>query len=220
MCAGKQAHLLREGWGDDEKIQTEALNKHYDGALYAGFRRSVHTNLARLDESAIDYDLLDELVRHIDTTEDPGAILVFLPGLPEIMNLVDRLNGSHQCAPAPLLRVAAAGAAAAAVAACCVFVMQSPRSACWGVRTHRRSVAAAPRNCGGIGYAHAKHKYSHTIDCDPICFVILCLTAIRHCRTLLGMPQARTSTFTQHAYQQQAPCPGSTGCVKPGGSRC
>lgn len=99
MRAGKQAALLREGWGDDEKIQTEALNKHYRGDLYGGFGRAVRTNLARLDESAIDYDLLDELVRHIDTTEGAGAILVFLPGLPEIMNLVDRLNGSHQCVP-------------------------------------------------------------------------------------------------------------------------
>lgn len=102
QCTGKQAHLLREGWGDDEMIQTDSLNRHYDSSLFAGYSRAVHTNLARLDESAIDYDLLDELVRHIDTTEDPGAILVFLPGLPEIMNLVDRLNGSHQCAPAPL----------------------------------------------------------------------------------------------------------------------
>ena len=28
----------------------------------------------------IDYDLLEALIHHIDTTMDPGAILVFLPG--------------------------------------------------------------------------------------------------------------------------------------------
>jgi hypothetical protein len=96
VYAGKQAHLLHEGWGDDDAIQEEVLNKYYDPECLTGYPKHVHTNLARVDESSIDYDLLDDLVRHIDTTEDEGAILVFLPGMVEIMSLVDRLQGSHQ----------------------------------------------------------------------------------------------------------------------------
>ena len=44
--------------------------------------RSAHTrrNLARLDEDRLDYDLLEDLVAHIDSEKEEGAILVFLPG--------------------------------------------------------------------------------------------------------------------------------------------
>lgn len=96
--AGKQGQLLREGWGDDEKIQDEVLNKFYNAEDLQGYPRFVHTNIGRVDETAIDFELLDDLIRHIDVTEDEGAILVFLPGMMEIMSLVDRLQGSHQYA--------------------------------------------------------------------------------------------------------------------------
>ena len=39
-----------------------------------------HRNLARVDETRIDYDLLDDLVAYIHGSCDEGAILVFLPG--------------------------------------------------------------------------------------------------------------------------------------------
>ena len=90
--------MLREGWGDDAKIQDKVLNKFYDPDALAGYARFVHTNIERVDETAIDFELLDDLIRHIDSTEGEGAILVFLPGMMEIMNLVDRLQGSHQYA--------------------------------------------------------------------------------------------------------------------------
>jgi HrpA-like RNA helicase len=99
LHAGKQAKLVKEGWGDDAALQTAALNRHYDASLYEGYPKHVRVNLARVDESAIDFDLLEDLVRHIDKTQDEGAILVFLPGMGEIMGLVDRLRGSHLCAP-------------------------------------------------------------------------------------------------------------------------
>lgn len=41
---------------------------------------SVRRNLARVDEERIDYELLEVLLRHIDETTEPGAVLVFLPG--------------------------------------------------------------------------------------------------------------------------------------------
>jgi hypothetical protein len=40
----------------------------------------VRRNLGRVNEEAIDFDLLEHLVAHIDDTQPPGAILVFLPG--------------------------------------------------------------------------------------------------------------------------------------------
>lgn len=54
-------------------------------------------NLSRLDEAAIDFDLLEDLVLSIDTKEGAGSILVFLPGMGEIMNLTSRLEGNRQC---------------------------------------------------------------------------------------------------------------------------
>jgi HrpA-like RNA helicase len=54
-------------------------------------------NLSRLDEAAIDFDLLEDLVLSIDTKEGAGSILVFLPGMGEIMNLTSRLEGNPQC---------------------------------------------------------------------------------------------------------------------------
>ena len=34
-----------------------------------------------LDESIIDYELIEAVIDHIDAQHGPGAILVFLPGL-------------------------------------------------------------------------------------------------------------------------------------------
>lgn len=98
LRAGKQAALLRDGWGDGELLETEALNRHYDSALYQGYSEHVHVNVSRVDESAIDFDLLEDVVRHVDASEEAGAVLVFLPGMGEILNLCERLQGSLQCA--------------------------------------------------------------------------------------------------------------------------
>lgn len=40
----------------------------------------VRANLGRLAEAAIDFELLESVVLHIDATQPEGAILVFLPG--------------------------------------------------------------------------------------------------------------------------------------------
>lgn len=98
---GKQSKLLKEGWGDDMQLQSDVLNRHYDPSPYDAFEQHVRTNLARVDESAIDFDLLEDVVNYIDQTQGSGAILVFLPGMGEILNLCDRLKGSLQCAPRP-----------------------------------------------------------------------------------------------------------------------
>jgi hypothetical protein len=53
----------------------------------------------RLDEEQIDYDLLEDLITYIDELGEEfgeGAVLVFLPGIAEIQNLLDRLSASRR----------------------------------------------------------------------------------------------------------------------------
>ena len=80
------------GWGDDE-ADAGPLNKHYDAELYQSYSSATRRNLARVDEWRIDFDLLEDLVKHIDATYEEGAILVFLPGqafeiLIQLQNLI------------------------------------------------------------------------------------------------------------------------------------
>ncbi|KAK9842413.1 hypothetical protein WJX84_005272 [Apatococcus fuscideae] len=47
-----------------------------------------------LDESIIDYELIEAVIDHIDAQHGPGAILVFLPGIAEISKVLDRLTAT------------------------------------------------------------------------------------------------------------------------------
>lgn len=71
---------LQAGWGDDE-LDKGATNPHFEPELYAQYSSSTQKNLARLDENRIDFDVLEDLILHIDAEFDDGAILVFLPGV-------------------------------------------------------------------------------------------------------------------------------------------
>jgi HrpA-like RNA helicase len=101
--AGKKAQLVREGWGDDTALQQTPLNQFYDSSLYQDYSKHVRVNLSRVDEGAIDFDLLEDLVLYIDAKESDGSILVFLPGMGEIVHLCSRLEANHQCAFVGLL---------------------------------------------------------------------------------------------------------------------
>lgn len=74
--------LMQAGWGD-EGADVGPLNPHFDADAYQDYSQSTRRNLARLDENRIDFDLLEELVGHIDASYDDGAVLVFLPGEPQ-----------------------------------------------------------------------------------------------------------------------------------------
>ena len=84
--------LVRAGWGDDAD-DAPPLNKHFDAGAYEEgvYSKTTLRNLARLDESVLDLDLIEEVVAHIDAARPPGAVLVFLPGLAEIRAMADRL---------------------------------------------------------------------------------------------------------------------------------
>ncbi len=52
-------------------------------AQYGEYSEKTRKSLARLNETVIDYDLVEELLTHIHETQGPGAVLVFMPGIRE-----------------------------------------------------------------------------------------------------------------------------------------
>ena len=69
-----------------------------------GYLDSVQHALRVLDQSVINYELAARLIRHVCQSMDPGAILVFMPGLAEITKL------HEACASDPIVRDATGGA--------------------------------------------------------------------------------------------------------------
>lgn len=97
-------NLILSGWGDESLLSEEIINPYYTESDYLNYSEKTHKNLVcivygtevlshelllhlilnvliqkRLNEDIIDYDLLEDLVCHIDETYSEGAILVFLP---------------------------------------------------------------------------------------------------------------------------------------------
>lgn len=97
-------NLIISGWGDESLLSEEIINPYYIGSDYINYTEQTRQNLVRiihfkrssfhesllqlilnvfmqkrLNEDTIDYDLLEDLVCHIDETYSEGAILVFLP---------------------------------------------------------------------------------------------------------------------------------------------
>ena len=104
-ASAKLSSLMGQAMGDDEALLQAATggsapNEHYDSERYAPYPAHVRASLARLEEgpaACVDLDLVEELVHHVDATRPPGgAILVFLPGMAEIGQLLDRLRGSRR----------------------------------------------------------------------------------------------------------------------------
>ncbi|CAA7028259.1 unnamed protein product [Microthlaspi erraticum] len=89
-------NLVLAGWGDDYLLSEDCLNPFYVSNNYNSYSDQTQQNLKRLNEDAIDYELLEELICHIDDTCEEGAILVFLPGVAEIYALLDRLAASYR----------------------------------------------------------------------------------------------------------------------------
>ncbi|KAH9305425.1 hypothetical protein KI387_009829 [Taxus chinensis] len=92
---GRQ-NLIKSGWGDEKILEEDIVNIHYDKNLYHAYNERTRQNLKNMNEEVIDYDLLEHLIQHIDENYEPGAILVFLPGMAEIQLLLDHLTSSRQ----------------------------------------------------------------------------------------------------------------------------
>ncbi|KAJ0020057.1 hypothetical protein Pint_31398 [Pistacia integerrima] len=89
-------NLVLSAWGDDSMLSEEYINPYYIPSSYQSFGEQTQQNLKRLNEDVIDYDLLEDLVCHVDETCSEGAILIFLPGVSEIYILLDRLVASYR----------------------------------------------------------------------------------------------------------------------------
>ncbi|KAK6945466.1 Helicase-associated domain, partial [Dillenia turbinata] len=89
-------NLVLSGWGDETLLSEDYINQYYDPSSYQSYSEQTRKNLRRLNEDVIDYDLVEELVYHIDDTCADGAILIFLPGVSEINMLLDKLAASYR----------------------------------------------------------------------------------------------------------------------------
>jgi len=85
------------GWGDSYLVSEDSLNTSYDSSNYESYSDQTRKNLVLclsswslcfsyspfwvkyIASAVVDYDLLEELICHIDDTCEEGAILVFLP---------------------------------------------------------------------------------------------------------------------------------------------
>lgn len=84
------------GWGDDE-VDGEALNPDYDSDDFdSRYSDVTKASLRRMDESRIDYELIERLLERIDERGEPGAVLVFLPGAGEISQMLERLRATRR----------------------------------------------------------------------------------------------------------------------------
>ena len=71
-----------------------------------GYLQPVCDTLRVLDQNVINYELATKLVTHVCTDMEPGAILIFMPGLVEISKLHESLSNN------PTVRAATLNAAA------------------------------------------------------------------------------------------------------------
>ncbi|KAL3843675.1 hypothetical protein ACJIZ3_001078 [Penstemon smallii] len=89
-------NLVLSGWGDESVLSEEIINPYYIPSNYLNYSEQTRQNLRNSNEDIINYDLLEDLVCHIDDTYAEGAILVFLPGVAEINLLQEQLVASRQ----------------------------------------------------------------------------------------------------------------------------
>ncbi|GAB2283641.1 hypothetical protein Dimus_018144 [Dionaea muscipula] len=89
-------NLVLSSWGDESILSDDCTNPYYIPSVYQSYHEQTQNNLKRLNEDVIDYDLLEDLVCHIDESCSEGAILVFLPGVSEISALQNRLAASYR----------------------------------------------------------------------------------------------------------------------------
>ncbi|XP_076947486.1 DExH-box ATP-dependent RNA helicase DExH7, chloroplastic isoform X2 [Bidens hawaiensis] len=89
-------NLVLSAWGDESVLSKGYSNPYYVPENYQTYSEQTQQNMKKLNEDVIDYDLLEDLICHVDETYPEGAILVFLPGVSEIHTLLDKLAASYQ----------------------------------------------------------------------------------------------------------------------------
>lgn len=100
------------------------MNPLYREGLYEQYSQTTRKSLRRVDESAINYELIEDLLLYIEALEPDrraaaaalgapgpehkGGVLIFLPGIGEITSLADRLTSAHAFTRQHRLNVVAA----------------------------------------------------------------------------------------------------------------
>jgi HrpA-like RNA helicase len=112
---GGNSATVTASWDEHDLDGVGTTNDLYDEALYSSFSKTTKLSLRRVDHEKINYELVLDLLKLIDSGlcsgrlnrrqpleggggggggEREGAVLVFLPGLGEIMQLHDMLMAS------------------------------------------------------------------------------------------------------------------------------
>jgi ATP-dependent RNA helicase DHX29 len=99
----KHRAMVAGGWGDEADGASgegfEVLNpyvKDMNADVLGSYSLSTRRNLARVNDEVIDFDLLEALLGYIHETQDPGAVLVFLPGMGEILRALGRFESNKR----------------------------------------------------------------------------------------------------------------------------
>ena len=69
------------------RFSKSALRKLY----FPKYSKETIHSLSIVDETVINYELLAELLEHITVNNEPGAILVFMPGMGEIQKAIEEM---------------------------------------------------------------------------------------------------------------------------------
>ncbi|CAM9733911.1 unnamed protein product [Chrysoparadoxa australica] len=75
------------------------------GEWFRAYPQSVHDSLAVVDETIVNYELIEALLECICSTTTDGAILVFLPGMMEITKVMEQLEGNKYLSDPKRVRV-------------------------------------------------------------------------------------------------------------------
>ena len=73
--------------GDEHHSVADTLEKHQ----LENSESLLRINKDRYDEEVVYVDLASDLLHMIDQPSSEGAVLIFLPGYEEIMNIIDRI---------------------------------------------------------------------------------------------------------------------------------
>lgn len=82
---------IRKSSNKPPRFSKAELKKMYQSE----YDSKVIQSLAIVDENIINYELIAKLLDHIVVNEEPGAILVFLPGMGEITKTIEELYKSE-----------------------------------------------------------------------------------------------------------------------------
>lgn len=90
---GEAAVINPNGGGDDDDESDQNMNQVVRMGTYSP---STLKSMAAISESEISFELVDALLGYIKTKNEPGAVLVFLPGWNIIFALMKHLQSNRQ----------------------------------------------------------------------------------------------------------------------------